>query len=101
MCTASVEKLKPVLFSLIVPGNVPGLERAYEALGITLARNGEPRLQQPYPGKKSFADFLVLKSLVYNAMLNKIRNITLDRLVKNHSTFLCNDIIIMKMCAMI
>ena len=29
-----------------VPGNTQGLERAYEALGITLARNGEPRLQQ-------------------------------------------------------
>lgn len=49
---ASVKKLKQVLLSLTVPGNVPGLERAYQALGITLATNGEPRLQ-PYPGKKS------------------------------------------------
>ena len=47
ICTASVKKLKPVLFSLTVPGNMPGLERAYEVLGITLATNGEPRLQ-PY-----------------------------------------------------
>ena len=69
VCTASVKKLKPVLFSLTVPGNVPGLERAYEALGITLATNGEPRLQ-PYPGKKSLADFVVFKSLICHAMLN-------------------------------
>lgn len=29
-------------------GSVRGIESAYEALGITLATNGEPRLQ-PYP----------------------------------------------------
>lgn len=60
MCTAYVKKLKPVLFSLTVPSNVPGLERAYEALGITLATNGEPRLT-PYPGKKSLRDFVVFR----------------------------------------
>jgi len=32
-------------FPLKVQGNVAGIERAYEALGITV-RNGEPRLQQ-------------------------------------------------------
>ena len=31
----------------LVTGNTQGgLERAYEALGLTLARNGEPKLQQ-------------------------------------------------------
>jgi len=44
------------LLSLTVP--VQGLERAYEALGITLATNGEPRLR-PYPGKKLIANFEV------------------------------------------
>lgn len=34
-----------------VQGSVQGIERAYEALGITLATNGEPRLQ-PYTGKE-------------------------------------------------
>ena len=47
---------------LTVTGNVPGLERAYEALGITLATNGEPRLQ-PYPGKKSLPTLWFLKVL--------------------------------------
>lgn len=55
-----VKKLKRVLFSLTVRSNVPSLERAYEALGITLATNGEPRLT-PYPGKKSLRDFLVFR----------------------------------------
>lgn len=72
MCTASVKKLKPVLCSLTVPGNVPGLERAYEALGITLATNGEPRLR-PYPGKKSFADFVVLGLDLYISCNAKLK----------------------------
>ena len=68
MCTAYVKKLKPVLFSLTVPSNVPGLERAYEALGITLATNGEPRLT-PYPGKKSLREWF-FKSRMHHVMLN-------------------------------
>lgn len=34
------------LLSLVTGNSQGGLERAYEALGITLARNGEPRLPQ-------------------------------------------------------
>ena len=41
-----------LFFSFIkAQGSVRGIESAYEALGITLATNGEPRLQ-PYPGKE-------------------------------------------------
>lgn len=35
-----------LLLSLVTGNTQGGLERAYEALGITLARNGEPKLQQ-------------------------------------------------------
>ena len=42
-------------FTAGVTGNVQGMERAYEALGLTL-RNGEPRLQQF--GKKHLVDYV-------------------------------------------
>jgi len=35
-----------LLFSLGTGNTQGGLQRAYEALGITLAGNGEPKLQQ-------------------------------------------------------